>query len=253
MLRILNSQLNYNNNNNNKEVTSFIKKMEANSTVNYDPKEFYTGSANYWANVPATLNGMLGGFGFISNIDIDGSQNFLDSLFEIEDAPSHKYALDCGSGIGRITKNLLIKNFEWVDLVEQNAKFLDTAKKLLRSSSNIGQFYLIGLQDFCPELNKYDIIWCQWVLGYLQDDDLLKFLKKCSNALKENGMIIVKENITSSKKIEIDTQDSSFTRPYDKLKTVFDAANLVCIKEQEQLRLPEGLYPVHMFALRPKK
>lgn len=57
--------------------------MEANATENYDPKEFYSGSANYWANVPATLNGMLGGFGFISNIDIDGSQNFLNSLFEV--------------------------------------------------------------------------------------------------------------------------------------------------------------------------
>ncbi|XP_014298335.1 N-terminal Xaa-Pro-Lys N-methyltransferase 1 [Microplitis demolitor] len=226
--------------------------MEDISKSSYDPKEFYADSAKYWNNVPATLNGMLGGFGFISRIDIDGSDGFLNSLFELENPPNKNYALDCGSGIGRITKKLLIKHFKLVDLVEQNSKFLDTAKKLLQSS-NVGEFYSLGLQDFYPESKKYDVIWCQWVLGYLHDDDLIEFLKKCSNALKNNGMIIVKENLTSSNKIEVDVQDSSFTRPYDNLKKVFQAANLICIKEQEQLHLPQGLYPVHMFALRPGK
>ena len=36
-----------------------------------------------------------------------------------------------------------------------------------------------GLQDFCPSLKKYDVIWCQWVLGHLKDDDLIGFFKKC--------------------------------------------------------------------------
>lgn len=70
--------------------------------------------------------------------------------------------------------------------------------------------------------------------------------------LRDNGVVIVKENTTSSEKVEIDTEDSSVTRPLIKLKSLFHLAGLTIIKEQKQGRLPRGLYPVHMFALRPK-
>lgn len=45
--------------------------------------EFYTDAAKYWENIPATVDGMLGGFGFISHTDIEGSQLFLKSLFKV--------------------------------------------------------------------------------------------------------------------------------------------------------------------------
>lgn len=149
--------------------------MEDISKSSYDPKEFYADSAKYWNNVPATLNGMLGGFGFISRIDIDGSDGFLNSLFEVwnndaefinilnkqcfqlENPPNKNYALDCGSGIGRITKKLLIKHFKLVDLVEQNSKFLDTAKKLLQSS-NVGEFYSLGSRYSYLKIKIYYLI-----------------------------------------------------------------------------------------------
>jgi len=217
-------------------------------------EEFYTDAAKYWDNIPATVDGMLGGFGFISHTDIEGSQLFLRTIFKFKDPPEKTYALDCGSGIGRITKNLLIKHFKRVDLVEQCSKFLEEAKVSLSGcSSKIGEFYPLGLQDFCPTAKKYDVIWCQWVLGHLKDDDLINFFQKCIPALRDNGVLVVKENVTSSDKLEIDTQDSSMTRPLKELKASFQKAGLTCVKEQLQHRLPKGLYPVHMFALRPTK
>lgn len=67
---------------------------------------------------------------------------------QLKDPPGDEYALDCGSGIGRITKNLLVKHFKCVDLVEQNSKFLDAAKAFLEDcSSHIGEFYSSGLYD----------------------------------------------------------------------------------------------------------
>ncbi|XP_034945218.1 N-terminal Xaa-Pro-Lys N-methyltransferase 1 [Chelonus insularis] len=222
---------------------------ESESTNN--SKEFYNNAIKYWNEIPATLDGMLGGFGFISNTDINGSQKFLKSLFKIKNPPAKTYALDCGSGIGRITKELLIKHFKYVDLVEQNSKFLDTAKNLLSDySTRIGQYYPQGLQDFNPVSKKYDIIWCQWVLGHLEDNDLIQFFIKCINALSDNGILIVKENITTSDTIEVDSKDSSVTRSYENIKSIFKSAGLICIKEQKQLHLPRGLYPVYMFALR---
>lgn len=40
-------------------------------------------------------------------------------------------ALDCGCGIGRVTKHLLLKFFKAVDMVEQNKEFLDASHKYL--------------------------------------------------------------------------------------------------------------------------
>ncbi|KYN28973.1 PREDICTED: N-terminal Xaa-Pro-Lys N-methyltransferase 1 [Trachymyrmex cornetzi] len=214
--------------------------------------EFYTAAAKYWDRIPPTVDGMLGGFGFISQTDIKGSTLFLKSLFEIENPPSKAFALDCGAGIGRITKNLLLKFFKHIDLVEQNPKFLEVAKISLENcSSRIGQYYPIGLQNFCPTPKKYDLIWCQWVLGHLEDNDLIEFFRKCSLSLKDNGVLVVKENITTSNNMEIDKEDSSVTRPMKTLRSLFEKADLICIKEQQQTKFPRGLYPVHMFALRP--
>jgi hypothetical protein len=46
-------------------------------------KEFYEDAARYWEKIPATINGMLGDYGFISKTDIIGSKEFLKSLFEV--------------------------------------------------------------------------------------------------------------------------------------------------------------------------
>ncbi|XP_011506450.1 PREDICTED: N-terminal Xaa-Pro-Lys N-methyltransferase 1-B [Ceratosolen solmsi marchali] len=216
-------------------------------------KEFYEDAAKYWEKIPATVDGMLGGFGFISQTDIIGSKQFLKSLFQFPGLlPGRNYALDCGAGIGRITGNLLTKYFKTVDLVEQNPKFLEQAKLYLKNSLHrVGQFYSIGLQDFCPEPGKYDVIWCQWVLGHLNNNDLIKFFQNCKQALKSTGLLVVKENVTSSNVVEVDKEDSSITRPHSDLLTIFEKSGFKCIKEERQYHMPDGLYPVYMFAIKP--
>lgn len=42
-------------------------------------------------------------------------------------------------------------------------------------------FFKKGLQKFTPETNVYDVIWVQWVLGHLTDEDLVSFLKRCKS------------------------------------------------------------------------
>ena len=41
-----------------------------------------------------------------------------------------------------------------------------------------GQLICSGLQDFTPSDGAYDVIWCQWVLGHLTDEDLVAFFKR---------------------------------------------------------------------------
>lgn len=57
--------------------------MDEQTVFDRNSKEFYTDAAKYWDKIPATVDGMLGGFGFISQTDIEGSQNFLKSLFKV--------------------------------------------------------------------------------------------------------------------------------------------------------------------------
>lgn len=75
-------------------------------------------------------------------------------------------ALDCGAGIGRITKRLLLPLFDTVDMVDVTREFLDEAKRYLGADGKrVGNYFCQGLQDFVPETGRYDVIWIQWVIG----------------------------------------------------------------------------------------
>ena len=50
-----------------------------------------TQAADYWASVPTTIDGMLGGFAKISHTDIDGSNKLLKSLFKVDKAQICKF------------------------------------------------------------------------------------------------------------------------------------------------------------------
>lgn len=149
------------------------KLSDVDDCINYDK------ALEYWADIPATIDGVLGGFGFISDVDIHGSKLFLGSLLSSENPPPTDLALDCGAGIGRITKFLLVPHFKHVDIIEPDEKFINTIVDFVgEEKSKIGKLYKVGLQDFIPE-RKYDVIWNQWVLGYLTDEDLIAYLVRC--------------------------------------------------------------------------
>ena len=67
----------------------------------------YKDGAQYWSTVKPSVSEMHGGDSEINNIDLEGSVKFLRRLFKLEKAPNKEYALDCGAGIGRVTKKLV--------------------------------------------------------------------------------------------------------------------------------------------------
>ena len=58
--------------------------------------------------------------------------------------PGRQRALDCGAGIGRITRLLLSRRFQTVDAVEQCAKFVAAARTALADNPHVGQIYCAG-------------------------------------------------------------------------------------------------------------
>ncbi|XP_072488771.1 N-terminal Xaa-Pro-Lys N-methyltransferase 1 isoform X2 [Notamacropus eugenii] len=138
------------------------------SEVVEDESQFYLKAEKYWKDVPPTVDGMLGGYGHISNIDINSSKKFLQRfLREGPNRTGTNCALDCGAGIGRITKRLLLPLFKVVDMVDVTEDFLIKAKTYLgEEGRRVRNYFCCGLQDFSPEPNSYDVIWIQWVIEH---------------------------------------------------------------------------------------
>jgi protein N-terminal methyltransferase len=98
-------------------------------------------ASEYWKKVPATLEGVLGGYPELTKVDLRSSKNFLENLlkkFNITDC--YDRALDCGAGIGRVTQGLLVQLYNKVDLVEMCQKFLDEVPKYVNSAEKVINF-----------------------------------------------------------------------------------------------------------------
>uniref|UniRef100_A0A7R9TU30 Alpha N-terminal protein methyltransferase 1 n=1 Tax=Prasinoderma coloniale TaxID=156133 RepID=A0A7R9TU30_9VIRI len=223
---------------------------------------WYDHGVKYWENIPATVDGVLGGFGHVSGIDVKESKEFAarDDVMGawLRDAIAGKgrrlAALDCGAGVGRVTKECLSDLFHDVDLAEPVAKFVDQAKiELTGHKGRFGgaarEFFVTGLEAFTPAPQAYDVIWAQWVLPHLTDSDMIAFFKRCSPGLRPGGFFVVKENIARDHFV-MDNEDSSVTRTDDYFRALFKRTGLELMASQQQKEFPDDLFKVMMYALR---
>lgn len=229
-----------------------------------DSKIDHAASINYWNNVPATSSGMLamlGNFTWYTRIELRGSKSFLAKVRRLiptlPDQQKLGLGVDCGAGVGRVTKGFLSDVCEVVDIVEPVEKFTQDLKEgELGQRGVIGDIYNVGLQDWNPH-KKYDLIWTQWCVGHLTDAQLVAYVARCRDLLKESGIMVVKENLSTDPlgKDMYDELDSSVTRMDSKFKEIFDAAGMDVIKSEMQTGFTKQykLLPVKMYALRPKK
>jgi len=282
----------------------------------------------YWESQPASLNGVLGGFGTgsLPRIDALGSRQLLLQLFpELCTVPSplkppivrersvRFRALDVGAGIGRVTRDVLLHLVQDVVLVEPVDKYIreawsraqfqehpvldqdsidaedetleeidfrvpwkgvrekKTSVTLIRSthqaldpSCPLSSTNFVGRVGHKPSPNeledinsKFDVIWCQWSLGHLSNPDLVLFLARAGEALRDpESVIVVKENVcveiegSTSSGAVFDDQDSSLTRSDRTFKELFKEAGLSLYLEKTQEGLPEGLFEVKMWVLK---
>ena len=162
--------------------------------------------------------------------------------------------MDCGAGIGRVTTGFLSRVCEVVDVVEPVEGFARVVREgALKKEGKVGDIYVTGLEKWVPE-KKYDLVWNQWCLGHLTDEQLIAYLVRCRDALTETGLVVVKENVTTDELDMFDPEDSSVTRTEKKFRHCFKEAGYTVVKVEEQLGFPQslGLYPVMFFALRPQ-
>ncbi|CED84740.1 Hydroxyindole-O-methyltransferase and related SAM-dependent methyltransferases [Phaffia rhodozyma] len=110
-----------------------------------EPKPDFETGLNYWADIPADNNGVLGGFGngTLPRVDALSSRMFILSLVprlalvpsSLKTLPTNSpstssirtRALDVGAGIGRVTGSVLIHLLDTVEILEPAPHFLDQA------------------------------------------------------------------------------------------------------------------------------
>jgi galactose mutarotase-like enzyme len=239
---------------------------------------WYERAASYYdENCPTTIDGVLGGFASITELDIQGSVEFIQDLELIRPEitnwtmKAHKNpamssngqkrrACECGAGIGRVSNGILLKlgGIEQCDLIESSATLLDAAPDYLGNTVAAKcRFFCTGLQDWQPSPNTYSIIWIQWVLSYLTDDDIIRFFRRCGESLVDDGLIILKENMCADGNgdderiidFEVDSNDASVTRSLRYWKYLIHQSGLRIVYEKIQDGFPDEIYPVPMLAL----
>jgi protein N-terminal methyltransferase len=210
----------------------------------HSQQDWYEKTRRYWSGVEPTVNGVLGGMEHVHEDDIRESKAFLESLPSV----GRERALDCGAGIGRVSKYLLCPLFQTTDVMERSPQMLAEAKAALPPDS-VGEFLAESIEQAVLRYT-YDVIVMQWVAAYLEDDDLTSFLSRCKTALKPNGVVFIKDNISSDNHLFLNKEDFSRIRPDRHYKLIFDKSGLACIREGRQRKWPRDLCQAKMYALR---
>ncbi|OIW22592.1 hypothetical protein CONLIGDRAFT_638203 [Coniochaeta ligniaria NRRL 30616] len=215
----------------------------------------------YWESIEADVNGMLGGvpmvggFSYVSKVDLQGSRSFLAKLGIGSKNGRRRVAaaLEGGAGIGRVTEGLLLDIADVVDIIEPVAKFTDA----LKGKPGVRNVFSMGLEEWQPvEGTRYGLVWTQWCVGHLTDTQLVKYLEQCQDALDSDGIIVIKENLSTIDGDIFDDGDSSVTREDKKFQSIFKQAGLQVVRSEVQkgfpTTLPRRLLPVKTYALKPK-
>lgn len=103
-------------------------------------------ASNFYCN--CTDDGVLGGYGKLTPMDVIGSNKFLDQILAIRPSLKFHRAADCGAGIGRVTKHFLLSRFEHVDLVEQSPRLLASSIDYIGADATRTSRIEVGLQVF---------------------------------------------------------------------------------------------------------
>ena len=135
------------------------------------------------------------------------------------------------------------------DLVETSPRLLKAAPEYIGEESSRCSFICEGLQSFEPEHGTYDIIWIQWVIGYLTDWDACNFLHRMGNALREGGIIVIKDNTCNELGFMSDKDDSDITRSFEYMLALVKESGLKVVKIRWQEDFPDDIWPVPMIVI----
>ena len=144
-----------------------------------------------------------------SATDVEHSLKLIDELRAKHPSLLLRTALDCGAGVGRVTKHVLLKRCEHVCLLEGCERWLKQARRYLGNKRAQSCKFVLGRLEESAALEAcgvgsgrggssrgalFDLIWIQWTLQYLVDADVVSTLRRLRSAISPNGRLVLKEN-----------------------------------------------------------
>ena len=135
---------------NNQQITKKTNNETTSTQTTIIPDEkWYRDAYQYWENeenCPITDDGVLGGYGSLTPVDVRDSNKLFDELKQLRPTLQYNIAADCGAGIGRVTKHLLLPRFNHVDLIEQSPRLSSATPKYLGKESSRSSCIVLGMQ-----------------------------------------------------------------------------------------------------------
>jgi protein N-terminal methyltransferase len=140
-----------------------------------------------------------------------------------------------------------------VELLEPVGSFLSAARETL-PSARLRATHEAPLQGWTPpEGSAYAVIWIQWVISYLDDLEAVGVLERCAAALIPGGCLVLKESVANAQRgFFADESDGSLIRTDAQFRQLFQKAKLTLARGERMSGLPQGVFAVHMYALRPQ-
>eukprot|EP00741_Cyanophora_paradoxa_P008347 tig00001299_g8074.t1 len=213
----------------------------------------YAHTRSFWTNAEASVKGVTGGFESISPHDTKTTMDFIRGLMGLPEGEPREdlVAIDIAAGVGRVTKGALVHLFREVDLLEQNGKSLEEAKRALADAPAGRTFRFIneGMHEHVFEPERYHFALMNWAGGYISDEDFLDLLVRVRSGLKRGGYALVKDNVAETP--FVDSKDGQRVRSDAQLKKLFAQAGFAVLSEKNQDGFPTTIVGVKMYGLRP--
>lgn len=214
---------------------------------------WYVESRFYWSIQDISVESMINGPENLSSIDLKFTYNVL-SLLKYEGKINGGHLVDLGCGIGRVSYQVLTHFYDKIDLVDPIPHLLIKAQEYMEKDAQI-EIYRSGIEEWIPE-HKYDGMWCQWVLCHLTDSDLVMFLRRAKDAMADNALIFIKENVAGhdlndpKSHYEYYPERNSLCRTFVHWKEIFVRSGLILEEYRIQPDWPDNMLTVVLFVLK---
>ena len=185
--------------------------------------------------------------------------DLMKKFFEKQKVNSTISALDVCCGSGRVTYDLLSLKYDHVDAFDRSENSVKEVKELKSACPNLREVCQCTMEDYSWD-KDYDSIWLSWCIGYLEEDQLVKFLKKAKEHLVKPIGQVTRQKPHTSYIFILDTvlgkddfefkADGQRVRKRETIELIFVKAGLFVQDFTKEQTLSEGFSPVMMWALK---
>lgn len=187
----------------------------------------------------------------VSKDDIESTKEIFEFIKQNKLAKFGK-VLEFAAGLGRVTKGILLDNFKELVLVEPTQSSVDVLKQIQKQNKKIKEIHHTTVQNYKFD-QKFDVIFCEGFFDYLNETDLFKLLLDIRRNLKDNGVVIIKENSPEVEKEFHENEIKQRVRSVFFLDFLFKATGFKAVFRRKQFDRFGYTIPGHEFVLVKEK